>query len=413
MPTVSGGSNLTSLTPGRGHQESPLTIELPDLVEVHPRLRALFEALAFDGPAWCLLRGETELDGRPGDIDILVAPVDLHRFRRVARAHGFVRLPAQGYGSHLFLIAYDRDSDRWLKLDVVTELAFGPAFAWRFPGTAGILGRRQAIGATSVLADGDAFWALLLHGLLDKRRLDEAKRQRLGELAAAARDRGPLARALEPLLPDDWDTDRIVDAVERGEWERPDDLGRELAAVLRRRDRIKSARGRIARPVARRATRLVRVARPRGLTVALVGDPALVRRAATELGATIPMPVRSLAMSPHSQSFRRGLRIRLHRGTGLVVYSANELADLPARRGTPADLLSCPPPDLVIVLDPPRPSAPVDEALGICPTAGARSDVSTVDATLPAGEIRRSIAGLVWDRLTDRWNALDRRSAEP
>lgn len=313
----------------------------------------------------------------------------------------------------MFLIAYDRDTDRWLKLDVVTELAFGPAFAWRFPGTSGILGRRRAIGATSVLADGDAFWALLLHGLLDKGSLDEAKRSRLGDLAAAARDRGPLARALEPLLPGGWDADGIVDAVERGEWGRLHDLGRELAAVLRRRDRMDAARGRITGLVARRATRLVRVARPRGLTVALVGDQALVRRAATELGASVPMPVRSLVMPPRSQSFARGLRIRLHRGTGLVVYGASELADLPSRRGTPADLLSCPPPDLVIVLDPSRPSAPAAGALGIRPTAGVRSDVSTVDATLPAGEVRRSIAGLVWDRLADRWNALDRRSAEP
>jgi hypothetical protein len=327
--------------------------------------------------------------------------------------HGFVRLPAQGYGNHLFLIAYDRDTDRWLKLDVVTELAFGPAFAWRFPGTAGILGRRRSIGSTNVLADGDAFWALLLHGLLDKGSLDEAKRSRLGELAAAARDRGPLARALEPLLPDGWDTDGIVDAVERGEWGRLDDLGRELAAVLRRRDRLETVRGRIGGLVARHATRLVRVARPRGLTVALIGDEALVRRAATALGATVPMPVRSLAMPLRSRSFARGLRIRLQRGTGLVVYGASDVAHLPARRGPPADLLSCPPPDLVIVLDPSRPWGSAGEAQGIRPTPGVRSDISTVDGTLPAEEVRRSIAGLVWDRLADRWNALDRRSAEP
>ena len=193
---------------------------------------------------------------------------------------GFVRLPSQGYGSHLFLIAYDRDTDRWLKLDVVTELAFGPAFAWRFPGTAGILGRRRAIGPVSVLAEGDAFWALLLHGLLDKRRLDDAKRARLDELAAAARDRGPLARALGPLLPGGWDLDHVVDAVEHREWDRLDDFGHELAAGLRRRHRLETARRRVGGPVSRRVTRLLRVARPRGLTVALVGDRALVRRAA-------------------------------------------------------------------------------------------------------------------------------------
>lgn len=400
-----------------GHQESPLTIEQRDPVEIHPRLKALFGALAFDDLAWCLLRGESELDGRPGDIDILVAPTDLQRIRRIASAHGFRRLPAQGYGSHVFLIAYDRDTDRWLKLDIVTELAYGPAFAWRFPGTAGILGRRRSMGVANVLAEGDAFWTLLLHGLLDKHALDESKRLRLSELAREGRDRGPLARALGPRLPDGWDVDQVVDAVEHGEWDRLEDLGRALAAGLRRRHRAETVRRRVTGPVARRVTRLVRVARPRGLTVALVGDKALVKRAAAELGETVPMSVRSLGNPPSWQSLGRGIRIRLQRGNGLVVYRAASLADLPERRdsgrGAPGDLLSCPPPDLVVCLDPSRPSASTGEAPRIGPTPGAGPDIWTVDATLPEGEVRRSIAGLVWDRLADRWDALDRRSAEP
>jgi hypothetical protein len=325
-----------------------------------------------------------------------------------------MRLPSQGFGSHLFLISYDRETDRWLKLDIVTELAFGPDFAWRFPGTAGILGRRRPLGAASVLADGDAFWALLLHGLLDKGTLDESKRLRLTELAREGRDRGPLARALGLRLPDGWDVDQVVDAVEHGEWERLDVFGRQLAARLRRLDRFETARMRVTRPVGRRVTRLLRVGRPRGLTVALVGDRALVKRITTELGATIPMPVRSLAAPPRTRSLVRGLRIRLQRGTGLVIYRAASVADLSGRtgswRGRPADLLSCPPPDLVIILDPSRPSVPVGDAPGIRPTPGDRSDISTVDATLPEGEVRRSIAGHVWDRLADRWDALDRRS---
>lgn len=389
----------------RGHKESPLTIQRPDPVAVHPRLAALFGAFTAEGLTWCLLRGETELDGRPGDVDILVATGDLDRLRRAARTAGFVRLPAHGYGSHLFLIAYDRATDRWLKLDVVTELAFGPSFAWRVADGASVLERCRwddRAGAW-VLTEADAFWALLLHGLLDKRRLDEAERVRLGELAPAARaarDGGTLARAIGSLMASDWVIDGVVEAVTRGEWDRLDRLGPQLETALLRRHGLATDRARVERIVGRRVNRLARVRRPRGLTVALVGDPVLVGRAAAELGAAVPMPVRGQAFPPRWPSLVRGLRIRLRRGTGLVVYRAAALDDLPARRGSPTDLLSCPPPDLVILLGPSGPSAP-------------GSDISTVDATLPEGTVRRSIAGLVWDRLADRWNALDRRSAEP
>jgi hypothetical protein len=284
----------------------------------------------------------------------------------------------------------------------VTELAFGPSFAWQVADGAGVLERCRwddPAGAW-VLADADAFWALLLHGLLDKRRLDEAERVRLGELAPAARDGGTLARAIGSLLASDWVIDGVVDAVTRGEWDRLDRLGPELETALRRRHGLETDRARVERIVGRRVNRLIRVRRPRGLTVALVGDAALVERAAAELGAAVPLPVRGLAFPPRWPSLVRGLRIRLQRGTALVVYRAAALGDLPARRGSPIDLLSCPPPDLVILLGPSGPSEP-------------GSDISTVDPTLPEGEVRRSIAGLVWDRLADRWNALDRRSAEP
>ena len=332
-------------------------------------------------------------------------------------AVGFVRLPSQGYGSHLFLISYEYDSDRWLKLDVVTELAFGPSFAWRIADAAGVLERthRAAAAGAWVLAEADAFWALLLHGLLDKGALDEAKRARLGELTFAARvefvsatrDGGPLARKLGPLLPEGWDLAGVIDAVEGGQWDRLDGLGRELAVGLGRRKRARAARTRFDRSVARRLARLARVRKPRGLTLALVGDLAQVGRAAAELGAAVPMPFHSLVLPARPRSPVRGLRIRLQRGTGLVVYRATELRDVPARRRWPLDLLSCPPPDLVILLDSSRSSAPASEAPGIHRDPGLRTDVHTVDARLRLGVIRRSIARLVWDRLADRWNALD------
>ncbi|MEA2536986.1 MAG: hypothetical protein QOF11_1220 [Chloroflexota bacterium] len=418
------GPKLSSRTPAQSRGEPPPpTIRRPSSVAIHPRLEALFGEFAADGLAWCLLRGEIELDGRAGDVDMLVDPGDLGRLRRAARAVGFVRLPARGYGSHLFLITYDPDSDRWIKLDVVTELAFGPSFAWRVADGASVLERTRRADAPNVwvLAEADAFWALLLHGLLDKGKLDDAQRARLTELAPHGRAGGPLARAIAPLLPEDLEPTWLVEAVALSQWEPLERLGAELAVGLRQRRRLDTARTRVDELATRRVHRLIRARRPRGLTVALVGDPLLVDRAAEELGATVPMPVRSMVFAARLRWPMRwlkkrpapALRARLQRGTSLIVYRAGSLEDLPPRRGSLANLLSCPPPDLVILLDSSRPPTRAGEEPWISQAPGAGPGVAIVDARLPAGEVRRSIARLVWDRLADRWNALDRRSAEP
>ena len=84
----------------------------------------------------------------------------------------------------------------------------------------------------------------------------------------------------------------------------------------------------------------------------------------------------------------------------------------PARRSRRAETLSSPAPDLVIVLDPDRGpgSGGAEESR---PPEGAGSVIQTVDASLPGERLRRAVGGLVWSRLADRWNAMDRGSTEP
>ncbi len=371
-----------------------------------------------------MLRGEDELDGRAGDVDLLVAPIDLPALRRIARGLGFARLPASGYASHVFLIAYDEPTDRWLKLDVVDELAFGPRFSLVAPASAvaACLARRQRSGSVSVLDPADGFWALLLHVLLDRAGIADERRARLVELAPAGRNGGPLAEAVVPLLPAGWSVDRVADAVERGDWDGLARLGRALAGAWRRRRPIAAARRRLGGMVRRRAGRVARLRRPRGLGVALVGQTG-PDGGARDRAAGAP----AAGADRVGRAGRRGRGGREPRACGggsgwptgssstgprRSSTSASTPAARPARRSRRAETLSSPAPDLVIVLDPARGpgSGGAEESR---PPEWAGSVIETVDATLPGERLRRAVGRLVWSRLADRWNAMDRGSTEP
>jgi hypothetical protein len=102
-----------------------------------------------------------------------------------------------------------------------------------------------------------------------------------------------------------------------------------------------------------------------------------------------------------------------------VIFRAATLRDLPvawtgahsAGRSAVAEALSSPAPDLVVLLG----TAGVPPTVMVNGTetgAEVRSDVRTVDASVPEERLRAIVAGLIWERLAERWNALDRRSTE-
>jgi hypothetical protein len=95
----------------------------------HPALARALRALDDALVDWCLLRGEAELDDPVGDVDLLVFPGDAPRLAPVLAAAGYVGVPAWGHGSHRFFVAYTEGA--WIKLDVVTEVSFGPSQSLR------------------------------------------------------------------------------------------------------------------------------------------------------------------------------------------------------------------------------------------------------------------------------------------
>jgi thymidylate kinase len=274
-----------------------------------PIVTAAIEALDAAHVAWCVLRGEAELDAPVGDVDLLISARDLVCARNALAASGYLALPAWGHGSHRFFVAYDRDTDAWIKLDLVTELQFGPWHSLRTRAAAASLARRRRSGSVNVLDHDDAFWSLLLHCLLDRGSVPPRHAGRLVELASAATGDGPLAREVVPYLPPGWDATRVVEHVRRRDWATLTRLGRALHARWRRRRPVATWTRGVGQHALRRLSPLATVAgRGRGRSVALLGlDGAGKSTLAAGLVRTCYIPTRALYVPTTSRSVLRSV----------------------------------------------------------------------------------------------------------
>jgi hypothetical protein len=171
------------LTDAKGH--APIRLA-PAEQAINPSVSRALEALERANVHWCLLRGESDLASPEGDVDLLVARSDMPRLRHALALLGYLPLRAWGRGPHRFFVAYDEASARQVKLDVVTQLAYGRYQELRTGAAAGCLARRRYVGALALLSPDDAFWALLLHCILDREAFSAAHRVRLLELAGEA-----------------------------------------------------------------------------------------------------------------------------------------------------------------------------------------------------------------------------------
>jgi hypothetical protein len=237
---------------------------------LHPALARALRTLDDAFVEWCLLRGEAELDDPVGDVDLLVSSGDAPRLAQVLAAAGYVGVPAWGHGSHRFFVAYTGGA--WIKLDVVTEVSFGPSQSLRTGAAPGCLARRRRVGVVNLLAPDDAFWCLLLHCLLDRGAVPSRHAARLLELAPAARSDGPLASEIRSYLPPGWDAARLVDQVRRHQWDALALVGGRLHAGWRRQRPLATAHRRVGHRVLRRLAFLGPLAgNGRGRSVALLG----------------------------------------------------------------------------------------------------------------------------------------------
>jgi thymidylate kinase len=400
--------------------------------EIHPALRAGFAALDERAVAWVLLRGVGELRAPSGDVDLLVdaaAP----QLDAVLLAAGFARLGARGHGSHQFYVAYDAGGDRWIKLDVVTDVAFGARQQFHAPIAHALLARRRRVGPLALLHPDDAFWHLLMHHLLLHGEVPERRRGELRDLAGDAPAEGPLGTIIHEL--DSRLVPGLRRAAERGDWHAVSALGRALRRAWYRRGGL----GVAARSERHRLERQLPPPGPTGMSVAILGpDGAGKTTLAQALASSTALPARYVYLGVWRESrFERQLRrilgarlatrlvnliaksvlIRGHRRLGRLVLLdrctvdvelPTDETDLKHRISAMLVRRTNRPPDLMILLD-----APVELMYarkgehGVAELQRRREayklmlkrfpQAVVIDAALPIDEVRREATRLVWD----------------
>ncbi|WP_160663657.1 hypothetical protein [Pseudarthrobacter sp. ATCC 49987] len=164
---------------------------------VHPTVAKAFHALDETGLPWVLLRGEDDLALPSGDVDILVARELLPVLDGLMNGIGLCRVHATGHGSHRFYFGYSDSGELWLKLDIVTEISFGPFQQWRTPLAQGCLERRVRTGELWMPAPADQAWLQLLHLTLDKGEIQPQRQEAARAAAAVASPADRIARYLD------------------------------------------------------------------------------------------------------------------------------------------------------------------------------------------------------------------------
>jgi thymidylate kinase len=401
-----------------------------------------FGELTRAGVQWVMLRPSSVLE--PGDdVDVLVAPSDYGVARSVLLNFGFLQLPGRGRGSHRFFLGHDASRGDWLALDLVAELAYGPRFEFKTNLGAACLERRSGPPARKNLDPDDELYALLLHCLLDKGVISPKRESQLEQLVLADREAGPARRLAAGLLPSEWTTERLEQAIRAGEWARLESLSHPIRRRLRRRDPLGSMRRTLGRSVVGLIEPFLLLHRP-GLTIALVGpDGAGKSTLAERIENSLGLPVRCVYMGlwPRGSSrlpkfvgvfeipvrpFRiwgRYLRAVGHRRLGrVVVFDRYPLdATLPPKgRLIRFKLIyfwflahCAPAPDLLVILDAPGellfarkgeedPVSLERDRRYFRALADRVKNSVIVDASPPEADVFEQVDRVIWNRLTQR-----------
>ena len=407
------------------------------VASAHPLLRATFAGLDASGVPWALLRDADKLSVPPRDVDILVSGDALERVDCALDAAGFVRMPANGHGSHRFYVAYDTAGGRWIEVDVITEVAFGPTEELATEVGPELLARRERTDDLSVLRPGDAFWHLALHHLLRDGEIPERRRDQAAATARSASASDPLGALVDGICP--GTADSIPDAVARGDWDAAAAAGHELRRAWTRSARVSAVR-RLA--VHRVGRRIPAVSRRLGVSLAVLGpDGAGKTSLADALRTSVPLGTRYVYLGMWRPSRLRdslrhlpGARLALvaaklaaksalisyHRSLGRIVivdrfsYDADvpstETTDWRAQVSAPVLKRITPDPDLIVLLDAPAEVMYARKGehdlgklrrlrAGYLALADRDPRVVVVDAEQPREDVTRQVSALLWERL--------------
>jgi thymidylate kinase len=260
---------------------------------------------------YCVLRGYEELDEIEdgGDVDLLVQADQIERFRAALTQLEFVLLPVWGHSPHMFFVAYDQLADRWLKLDVVTSVAFGkPIHAIQTNLASSCLERRVRREPTFVPSPEDELLTLLLHCLLDKAAFAPNRRARIQALRHEVADERYLSEQLHAHWSPEMSWQLLASLIDGEDWAALLAQRKTVAAWLSRGQQIGVLGRRFGRRVLRKLDRIAGALQPRSLTVALLApDGGGKTTLATELTRRFYLPSRYIYMGSNLEASTVGL----------------------------------------------------------------------------------------------------------
>lgn len=407
----------------------------------------LFQTLEQANIHYGLMRDADRLDQLLGhmEIDLLVEKSQFTRLYSSLSRLGFLRLPNWGYAPHVFFIAYDRQSDSWIKLDVVTEVVFGkPIRALRTPLAENCLRHRRRNGAAFGLAPEDELVTLLLHCVLDKGHFALARGQRLKALRSQVTEDSYVSTLLKaywsPTMTWPW----VAALIDAENWEALLAERESVAAYLASRDRLGTLVRRGIYRIFRKLNHEAGWLRPQALTVALLApDGAGKSTLAKGVQTSFYFPVRSVYMGLYQKGTNaarrripglgfvsqlitqwwRYLAARYHQARGRLVifdrYTFDALLPPPQRLSWLGRLRrwslahACPAPDLVLVLDAPGEvlyARKGEHSVAFLEQQRQRylelqsylPQTIVVDATCNAEDVRREATAAIWGKYLNR-----------
>ena len=407
----------------------------------------LFQTLEQANIRYCLMRDADRLDQLLGhvEIDLLVEKSQFTQLYGSLSRLGFLSLPNWGYAPHVFFIAYDRQSDSWIKLDVVTEVVFGkPIHVLRTRLAENCLQHRRQYGPVFGLAVEDELVTLLLHCVLDKSHFEPVLSQRLKALSHQVTEVPYLSTLLTTYWSPTMTWPEVAALIEAKNWDALLAERGTVAAYIARRDRLGVLVRRIAYRALRKLNRGAGLLRPQALTVALLApDGAGKSTLAKGVQTSFYFPVQSVYMGLYQKGTRavrrqipglgfvsqlitqwwRYLAARYHQAHGRLVifdrYTFDALLPPPRRLGWLGRFRrwslahACPAPDLVLVLDAPGEvlyARKGEHSVAFLEQQRRRylelqshlPQTIVVDATRDAEDVRREALAVIWGRYLSR-----------
>lgn len=398
---------------------------------------------------YCLLRDHDRLDrlGNPGEIDLLIQGNQIGRLREPLARLGFISLPNWGHKPHHFFVAYDEGYDSWLKLDIVTEIAYGaPDHVLRTTLGAGCLKNRRRVDSVFIPSPEDELVTLLLHCVLDKGRFSLHGQSRLRALRRQVTDEGYISALLVSYWSPTITWPQLVELIDAENWAALLAAREVVAGRMANHNRLGTLGRKLRDRILRKSNRWAVLGQLHPPSVALLApDGAGKSTLAVGVQESFYFPVHSVYMGLYDSrnkkesmhlpipglgfvrrlvtQWRRYLSARYHQARGQLVifdrYTYDALVPPRQPLNWPRQVRrwllahACPAPDLVIMLDAPgetlfdrkgehTPSFLERQRQSYLQLSDRLPQMTVVDATKSAECIRREVTGLIWQRYTER-----------